>query len=376
MSEYQYIGFRAIDAPLTDKQLQYMRQQSTRAEITRWSFDNTYHYGDFRGDADEMLRRGYDMHLHYANFGIRHLAIRLPQGLPVPKAQYAKYIDDENVVWQPDRKGPAGILTISPAGDADAFDELWDAESYLDRLIGLRQQLIDGDVRPLYVAWLCGCQSDDIDPEAAVEPPLPAGLAKAPGALLALLEFYGLNPLVLAAAAEQSLPSPEQADQADALNQWLASLDKATLRQWLLRFLSDEPAAVKAACLQALRTSRKASAWPVTKSARSFAQLLARAEELAEAEALREQKRQAQARRRRLADMAKSPQKYLDQVDQHVARRGRDSYEQAAQLLDELREAIGGKEGDKLARKHAAALKKQYPTLNILSGALRRKELL
>ncbi len=24
-------------------------------------------------DADEMLRRGYDVHLHYANFGIRKL---------------------------------------------------------------------------------------------------------------------------------------------------------------------------------------------------------------------------------------------------------------------------------------------------------------
>lgn len=86
MSEYQYIGFRAVDAPVNDKNLEYMREQSSRAEVTPWSFDNEYHYGDFGGDADEMLRRGYDLHLHYANFGLRKLMIRLPQGLPDPEA--------------------------------------------------------------------------------------------------------------------------------------------------------------------------------------------------------------------------------------------------------------------------------------------------
>src|SRR5437016_10919917 len=86
MSEYQCIGFRAIDGPVSEKNLEFMRRQSSRAEITPWSFDNEYHYGDFGGDAEEMLRRGYDVHLHYANFGIRKLMIRLPNGLPDAKA--------------------------------------------------------------------------------------------------------------------------------------------------------------------------------------------------------------------------------------------------------------------------------------------------
>lgn len=61
MSEYQYIAFRAIDGPVSEKNLAYMRRQSSRAEITPWSFDNEYHFGDFGGDALEMLRRGYDL---------------------------------------------------------------------------------------------------------------------------------------------------------------------------------------------------------------------------------------------------------------------------------------------------------------------------
>lgn len=88
MSEHQYVHFIAIDRPLKDKELAYMRQQSTRAEITPWEFTNEYHYGDFHGNAKEMLRRGYDMHVHYANFGIRRLLIRLPGGLPCDRKTF------------------------------------------------------------------------------------------------------------------------------------------------------------------------------------------------------------------------------------------------------------------------------------------------
>ena len=377
MSEFQYVGFRALDAPLTDAQLRYMESQSTRAEITRWSFDNTYHYGDFRGNAVEMLRRGYDLHLHYANFGIRKLMIRLPQGLPVPKRQWSRYIDDETVGWQKDPKRAAGILTISVSTEPGVLDELWDLDHTLDQLAGLRQQLIDGDLSPLYGAWLCGCQDDDSDPDqVAVEPPVPAGLGKPSKALSALLAFFGISPFVLAAAAEQSSPRTLSDDQNDALSEWLDSIDPATLRRWLLQFLTEEPAATKIACLQAFRQARQLPAWPVVKGGRTFAQLLERAEELADAAQSREKKRQQRARKKRLADMARSPQKYLDEVDQHVALRGREHYEQAAQLLSELGEAIGGEKGAKFARKHAAALKKKHLTLRLLSGALRRNGLI
>ena len=44
MSEYQYIEFLAVDRPLTDSELKFAEKQSTRAEISRWSFQNEYHY--------------------------------------------------------------------------------------------------------------------------------------------------------------------------------------------------------------------------------------------------------------------------------------------------------------------------------------------
>src|SRR2546423_13774081 len=105
MSEYQRISFRAIDGPVSEKNLKYMRRQSSRAEITPWSFDNEYHYGDFRGNAVEMLRRGYDIHLHYANFGIRKLLIRLPHDPPGPHA-IKPYIARNSLQFLKDKQGP------------------------------------------------------------------------------------------------------------------------------------------------------------------------------------------------------------------------------------------------------------------------------
>ena len=113
MSEYQYIEFRAVDRPLTETELNFAEQQSTRAEISRWSFRNEYHYGDFRGDAKGLLRRGYDVHLHYANFGVRTAAFRLPAGLPFQKRLWSQYIGVGELTWEQDREGNGGILSVA-----------------------------------------------------------------------------------------------------------------------------------------------------------------------------------------------------------------------------------------------------------------------
>ena len=114
MSAYQYVAFRAIDRPLTDRELVYAQKQSSRAEVTRWYFENEYHYGDFRGDANGLLRHGFDVHLHYANFGLRRIAIRFPNGIPFPKSVWSKYLRRDSLVWRKDSKGKGGILIVDP----------------------------------------------------------------------------------------------------------------------------------------------------------------------------------------------------------------------------------------------------------------------
>ena len=80
MSEHQWIEIRAINSPLDDAAVKFMRSQSTRASIDRWSFQNEYHYDDFGGDALEMLKRGDDLVHHYSNFENRSVWMRCRNG--------------------------------------------------------------------------------------------------------------------------------------------------------------------------------------------------------------------------------------------------------------------------------------------------------
>jgi len=205
MSEYQHIYFAAFDRPLDDEELDFMHQQSTRADISRWEFRNEYHFGDFHGNTDEMLRRGYDVYLHYANFGIRRLMFRLPGGLPWPKDVFDAYRLQYEIEWQTDNKrGPAGTLRLDPEADPDSYDENFsEFESLKAALPGIRRVLIAGDLRPFYLAWLASTWNEDTR-----EPPVPAGLGDLPPELETLCEFYELSPDLVEAASQQSSTAP------------------------------------------------------------------------------------------------------------------------------------------------------------------------
>lgn len=173
MSEYQYYGFRAVDRPVSDEDLKFMREQSTRADVTPWSFDNEYHFGDFKGDVDEMLRRGYDVHLHYADFGIRSLYLRLPAGLP-PGAE--PYLLEDGLGFEKDAQGPGGTLCITPRNESGDLKESYDAAARLASLVPLRAEITAGDLRPFYIAHLAVALDAEHDPDELTEPPVPAGL--------------------------------------------------------------------------------------------------------------------------------------------------------------------------------------------------------
>ncbi len=387
MNEYQYVEFRAVDKPLTDSELKFAEKQSTRAEISRWSFRNEYHYGDFRGDVNGLLRRGYDVFLHYANFGIRTVAFRLPTGLPFPKRLWSRYIGTGTLRWEKDRKGKAGIVTISSHHDAGELEELWELDDYMDELVTVRNQLVTGDLRTLYAFWLCAAMDDDSMDRDIVEPPVPAGLFQCAEAFSSLLEFFGLDPFILVAAAEGTSAAPQRASDDQQRREWAEQLSEARSKELLRRFLADNPNTVKAEAIAAIRDRVGSSNWPTSSLGRPLQLLLDRTQQLrADHESKQEKKRAAAAKRAaakkererqdRMKEMVKEPQAWLREVSRLVNERGTANYKAAAEILAELREAIGGGEGEKTTRKHAAHLVKKYPTLSHLKSSLRKSGLL
>ena len=386
MSEYQFLAFRAVDRPLTDRDLAFARKQSSRAEITRWGFENEYHFGDFHGDADGLLRHGYDAHLHYANFGIRKIAIRLPTGLPFPKSVWSKYIGLDGLAWKKDSRGKGGILTLNPFHEPGDLEELWSPGEYLDDVVEIRNRLLTGDVRVLYLLWLCAAAEQDVSPEI-IEPPVPAGLAECVEPCGALVEFFGLDPLILVAASEGVPAAPAREDHQNHRDTWVDSLSQRESKRLLRKLLAEDAATVKAEMLAAIRESGPSTDWPAVVLDRAFGELLERCEVLrGEHDAKEQKKREAAARRKaakqererqaRMKQMVKAPQKWLREADKLVDARGTQNYQAAAEILADLREAVGGDEGAQIARRHAAHLAKQHPTLTRLKSSLRKRKLL
>jgi hypothetical protein len=318
MSEYQFVAFRAIDAPVSEKNLKYMEQQSTRAEITRWSFENEYHFGDFRGNALEMMRRGYDIHLHYANFGIRSLFLRFPKGLPDHDAA-KPYLDGDSLQFKKDKRGPGGTLAIEPFYEPGDLEELWDLDEMVDDLIPIRKEIQAGDTRPLYLAHLAICCDCNHDPDEQMEGPVPPGLEKPTNAQLALASFYWIGKALIAAAAR-----PDRSSAGD-------------------------------------------------NHRRTVAQLRSEAKEIENKSARRKAAADAQARARLLAKMAENPTPFLLKTEQLVVERSTNAYGKASSLLADLREALSESDKSDLAEMQARKLHDAHPQFRGLTAALRRE---
>lgn len=386
MSEYQYVVFQAVDGPLNDKQLQFAQRQSTRAEVSRWSLSVEYHYSSFRGDVDGLLRNGYDVYLQFTSYGSHELKLRLPRGMPFPKGIWSNYVDGERLLWKSDAKGSGGILTLHPYQDASDFIGVWDAQKYLEAAVYVRERLISGDLRALYLLWLAAAGDDYNNPEEAIEPPVPHGIAELATRGGGILTFFGLDPLLLVAAGKDLKPAPPDATQ-DHAARWVNTLDPQRAKDILLRFLIGDTAGEKSQILATIREAQTSGGWPTSDKQRTFGDLLKQTEALrveeeakqtrkVEAKAKREAAKVEQERADRLKKMLKDPDKFLSETERLVDAGGTRNFKAAAEILFDLREALGGDEGNKVACRHAAKLAKKHPTYSHLKSSLRKRGLI
>ena len=369
MSEYQFVHFIAIDRPLSDEQLEFMRRQSTRATVSRREFTNEYHFGDFHGNAAEMMRRGFDLHLHYANYGTRRLLIRLPSGLPCSKQLFRHFANERTLEWLPDKTGCGGVLSFDPEGDAGTWnDQYFDVAELLTRITPVRSMLIAGDLRPLYLTWLV-CNGDP----KTKEPPVPSGMNELPTALVALAEFYDLGDDLLRAAAEQSGSLEEEGSQSRPMEVWIKERSLSELRQLTAGLLSDESDSVHSETLALIRDAAGTCEWPVATPTRTLEQIRHRAEAIAAIRLQKEARAQDRARERKLQTIRKDPEPTIQEIFRLVAERSVRSYQTAADMLSELREALGSEGGMERAEAIAQDLRSKFSRANGLATALRKQ---
>ncbi|OQA13445.1 MAG: hypothetical protein BWY63_03469 [Chloroflexi bacterium ADurb.Bin360] len=116
-----------------------------------------------------------------------------------------------------------------------------DGEGWLDRLLDLREGLLQRDYRVLYLAWLKGITLDPTMDREALEPPVPPGLNELSPALRTFVELFGVDANLLGVAAEHSAALKMGAVDEAQLRRTIASLPVAEKDAFLLRLLQDEP---------------------------------------------------------------------------------------------------------------------------------------
>ncbi len=220
-----------------------------------------------------------------------------------------------------------------------------------------------------------------------MEPPVPHGMSILPDKAANLSTFFEADPLLVDAAAIGVPKFDAPGSQLDSVIGWLNNITDSRRHKIIQRLILEDPVALKAELLSEIRDNRQAITLPVESPTRTVEQLLQmcdslrqkkekKQKNLAAAKAKREADKVEKERRARMVEMQSAPDVWLKMASKLVEERGTDNYREAASMLADLREAVGGEQGNKIARKHAAHLSQKYPTLNVLKSSLRKKELL
>jgi hypothetical protein len=225
MSEYQYYEFAALDNALDDQQQADLRAVSTRATITSTSFVNTYEWGDLKADPRQLVERYFDAFLYLSNWGTHRLTLRVPATLLDEQTAASYCVGDCASAWT---SAEHTVIDLLAEDEEGVFEEDWSygaGEGRLASIVPARTELMSGDRRLLYLAWLLCVQSGEV-PDDEVEPPVPPRLGRLNAPLHALARFLRIDENLIAAAASTLGDDLDGAASPDSLRRWLATISE------------------------------------------------------------------------------------------------------------------------------------------------------
>jgi hypothetical protein len=366
MSEYQYYEWQTIDRPLTAAEQREVNALSSHMDtVSSTQAIVTYSWGDFKHSPGEVLLQYFDAFLYDSNFGSRQLMFRLPKELVDMQALEAYYLED----WiEFEEHGPYCVLAVT--GENDDGYEWVESEGILGQLAPLREQLLQGDYRMLYIMWLKAMEADRDADEDELGPPIPAGLKELDASLQNLIEFFDINPYLVAAAASASRQKAGTAPEIN-LEAAIAKLSRAEADRHLLQLARGEPGALLALKRRLMELSgRKAS--PGSRSTRTVAELVEQADQL-ERQALRKAREEAEKKRmQRFEALAQDEEAVWANVETLLNQKRGSAYDEATLLLVDLRDLARLKKQEALYRDRFTTIRTKYGKSAVLMQRFQR----
>ncbi len=184
--------------PVSNKDLEAVGEdRSPRAEITPWTFDNEYHYGDFHGDELAMLRRGHGHRsIGTPTSAFAKLLIRLPHNLPDTASGPVPTSTEDGLVPVPQGQswGQGGIaFHQSESHEPGDQDEQPDVHEITNRLDPIAEPKFSGRrlAATISLTWRSGVRCRNTTRRKQPKVPVAAGLRQPRGGQRALAGLFG-----------------------------------------------------------------------------------------------------------------------------------------------------------------------------------------
>jgi hypothetical protein len=371
MSEYQYYDFRSIDRPLTREERKEITSLSSRADVTSSQAKFVYHYGDFRGDAEELMITHFDMMLYVANWGSRRLIFRIPSSLVDITQLDAFFISEEIDFWL--SKDKQYIILDLNFNDEDGCGDWIEGDGLLDELIDLREELIQGDFRILYLAWLeaskRALERHDIY-EDTFEPPVPNGLKQLSDAQKAYIEFLNIDKGMVAVASQRS---GELEDEAIDIEQLIDDIPEEKKYEFLVRLSRGEQnlSTIFNRYIYDSTTPNQPQKTEDKTERRDISSLLSLAEIWHKKEKEKKSKQQEIAREKRLELLAKNRDRVWEKIYKLIDEVNGTAYDKAVEQLKELRELSEYQGEEVLFKQKVEEIKSTYSRRQALLRRMR-----
>ena len=334
MSEYQFYEFKAIDNPLSEKAKNEIGNWSSRTNPSSTGATFTYSYGSFPKDEIAVVEKYFDAMFYTSNWGTTRLVFKLPNNL-IDLRQIKQYciLDGFDLI----EKSGFSLVDIC-ISDEEGGGQWIEGEGWLASMALLRNDILSGDYRCLYLIWLKISTEDvlngwgNIDSESR-EPKVPGNLKTLNGALMDFVEIFEIDKDAIAVASRKSIKDSLEKTDEDVF--YINKLPNDEKDELLLRLLKNEP-------LLNIKLKKRLKDFVEDKEVdiennRTVEELVQSIREV------KEQKKIEGRRKReenRLAKLNKTEQQEVAlwaEIDQLIKDKKTNSYEEAIEILRDLK---------------------------------------